>query len=611
MKCDLDYVGPSGTTPSLRAMLRGSTLMLGLLALAFTAGVQRAHAQEMEVTEFVLIDAAADVDIGPMTDGMIINLDELPSRSISIRAESVGEVASVVFGFDDNPRFQVETNPPRVIRGDDNAGDIFGFTPDFGEHTVTATPYSEPGGGGEAGIPLTLTFTVTGNPPSIDSTLVVTDFILVDAESNLDLVVMTNGMVIDYDELPSRSISIRVEATEGTSSVVFGFDDEPRFQVETGLPWVIRGDDQNGDIFGFTPDLGEHTVTVTPYSEPGGLGTPGVPTSLTFTLTGSDVTEDPSLIVSEFLLMDSDSNEVIGPLEDGMVIWREDMPTVNLNVYAVTEGEVGSVMFNLNNGRYTMLENNPPFGLFGDFGDWTPSAGEHTLTVTPYANDGAAGNYGIPLTVDFTVAGLLLLDAGPDTVLTELVDSMTIDPSVLGISRFNVYAAVGDVGSVVFDLNDGEYTWTETTPPYGLYGDFDGWTPEPGEHKLVATTYSEAGGQGTAGRALSVTFFVEGEGVAVAEPDETPSEFAIKSIYPNPFNPSTSLILALHEVGDYDLRVYNVLGQLVREQVLSVHAPGEVQVSMDIHDQASGLYFFSVRHKASGRTVSSVATLLK
>lgn len=97
----------------------------------------------------------------------------------------------------------------------------------------------------------------------------------------------------------------------------------------------------------------------------------------------------------------------------------------------------------------------------------------------------------------------------------------------------------------------------------------------------------------------------------VAPSAELPDGFAISSIYPNPFNPTTTAVLDVRNPGAYTVRVYDVLGRLVREHALVATAPGQMQVALELGNEASGLYLVSVQHDASGATATARAMLLK
>ncbi len=117
---------------------------------------------------------------------------------------------------------------------------------------------------------------------------------------------------------------------------------------------------------------------------------------------------DNSTSVTKFNLIDAKTNEVIATLGDGSTINLAKLPD-RLNVQAIVSsgGEDGSVMFSYD-GQETRVENHGPFALAaddgsGDFYGWTPRAGTHTLSATPYAGKDATGADGTALNVTFAV----------------------------------------------------------------------------------------------------------------------------------------------------------------------------------------------------------------
>jgi hypothetical protein len=106
----------------------------------------------------VLVDAANDASLGPLADGDELVLGTLPA--ITIRATTdPGEVGSVVFGLDGDPRYHVESEAPYVIAGDFD-GAIDPWMPTPGVHEITATPYVGGDGTGTAGPTITARVTV-------------------------------------------------------------------------------------------------------------------------------------------------------------------------------------------------------------------------------------------------------------------------------------------------------------------------------------------------------------------------------------------------------------------------------------------------------------------
>ncbi len=70
-----------------------------------------------------------------------------------------------------------------------------------------------------------------------------------------------------------------------------------------------------------------------------------------------------------------------------------------------------------------------------------------------------------------------------------------------------------------------------------------------------------------------------------------PTEFALETAYPNPFNPSTSFAVTLPEASDLTVNVYNVAGQLVASVANGDYTAGRHTMTFDASNLASGLYF--------------------
>lgn len=74
-------------------------------------------------------------------------------------------------------------------------------------------------------------------------------------------------------------------------------------------------------------------------------------------------------------------------------------------------------------------------------------------------------------------------------------------------------------------------------------------------------------------------------------PQEIPTQYAISN-YPNPFNPTTTLVIDLPEAGHATLRVYNVLGQVVATLMDGYQAAGTHRIVFDGKSMSNGLYIY-------------------
>jgi len=71
----------------------------------------------------------------------------------------------------------------------------------------------------------------------------------------------------------------------------------------------------------------------------------------------------------------------------------------------------------------------------------------------------------------------------------------------------------------------------------------------------------------------------------------TPDEFTLSNAYPNPFNPTTSMLLSLDNDGLVAVKVFNINGQLVDVLTDGNMVAGMHTISWDAQDFASGVYF--------------------
>ena len=83
-------------------------------------------------------------------------------------------------------------------------------------------------------------------------------------------------------------------------------------------------------------------------------------------------------------------------------------------------------------------------------------------------------------------------------------------------------------------------------------------------------------------------------------------EFELLEVYPNPFNPSTKIGFSLTEAGFITLRVYNTLGEMIRELFSGYEQNGKHQLSFDASDLSAGIYFVVLQTTKSLKTIKIV-----
>lgn len=112
--------------------------------------------------------------------------------------------------------------------------------------------------------------------------------------------------------------------------------------------------------------------------------------------------------VTGLTLVNAETNRAIGALKDGDTI---DLSKTGgeLNVRADVSGGVGSVRFAYDKDDNYRTESTAPFAFAGDtkgnYGNWSPSPGKHTIVATPFTKPRAGGDMGQPFSLSFKVVG--------------------------------------------------------------------------------------------------------------------------------------------------------------------------------------------------------------
>jgi hypothetical protein len=161
------------------------------------------------------------------------------------------------------------------------------------------------------------------------------------------------------------------------------------------------------------------------------------------------------------------------------------------------------------------------------------------------------------------------------------------------------------------------FSWISTPDPdpIGAPGDFRSWqgtgpgTIAPGD-TLWRTLAIVAGDDLDGIRANAAAAAAKSASLGWTDPlvgidddiSQLPLEFALEQNYPNPFNPATTLKYTLKENAKVTLKVYNVLGQLVKTLVNEKQTAGFKTVTWDGTNEAgvkvsSGIYIYRIEAK--------------
>ena len=185
----------------------------------------------------------------------------------------------------------------------------------------------------------------------------------------------------------------------------------------------------------------------------------------------------PKAAVVGFTLRDADLNVVIGPLANGAIIDLTDLcGGCQVNFEAIvtdpTTGATRSVAFALS-GATTRNQNNNnvPYTMPGtngtDFLGMNLNPGPHSLTATPFSGLNVTGMAGIPLTVNFVVAGPPVIISQPVTT------AMVAEPYAYDVEATTLTGAPLTYGLVTFpagmtiDATSGLISWTPASNQTG------------------------------------------------------------------------------------------------------------------------------------------------
>lgn len=236
----------------------------------------------------------------------------------------------------------------------------------------------------------------------------VVSFTLINAYNNEEAGPLNNGDRIDLDDYSFNAFSAiaNVDGTE-VGSVVFHLNGE-RLYRDSKAPFSLRGNKNRGTVFKKVKfPIGMNTITATPYSGKRGTGIKGEPTTVTFEVFRTNAPE-----VVSFTLIDANTNQEVGSLNEGDVIKLSDFTDNRFSVVAnVGQVSVGSVEFSFNEEETFRIDNRAPFALNGDYKRkgkriYYPvefEAGNNTIKATPFFRKNARGERGVPLTVNFEV----------------------------------------------------------------------------------------------------------------------------------------------------------------------------------------------------------------
>ncbi|WP_204336935.1 malectin domain-containing carbohydrate-binding protein [Cryomorpha ignava] len=176
-------------------------------------------------------------------------------------------------------------------------------------------------------------------------------------------------------------------------------------------------DNLSGEFTAVSP--GEITVTATSLSDGAVLD------QCTITILDTIPQVGPPVIA--LILVNADTDQDIGEINEGDVFYLEIIGTSNLNVRAEVDPNTESVVFDYQGVAGYQIESVPVYAIGGDSGGdynaWVPDLGANVITATAYDGNSGTGLAGEPLTVSFefleddpTLPAVVRINSGGPTV---------------------------------------------------------------------------------------------------------------------------------------------------------------------------------------------------
>ncbi|WP_339842018.1 malectin domain-containing carbohydrate-binding protein [uncultured Maribacter sp.] len=268
----------------------------------------------LSVTSVVLYNGDNNQALFELTDGMVLNVNDLPTLNLNIQVFVTSDVGSVLLELSGaKTGSQLENNAPLGLFGN-TGGSLF----TAGSYNFKATPYSLRNRSGTVGTVKNIGFELVTAPVDVDgdgflsdvdcddldpnvypgapevcdgkdndcdgsidedlpttvscpTTLSVTSVVMYNGDNDQALFELTDGMVLNVNDLPTLNLNIQVFVTSDVGSVLLELSGaKTGSQLENNAPLGLSGN-TGGSLF----TAGSYSFKATPYSLRNRGGTAG------------------------------------------------------------------------------------------------------------------------------------------------------------------------------------------------------------------------------------------------------------------------------------------------------------------------------------------------
>jgi len=164
--------------------------------------------------------------------------------------------------------------------------------------------------------------------------------------------------------------------------------------------------------------------------------------------------------------------------------------------------------------------------------------------------------------------------------------------------RITKYSGSGNVGELFIQRSNYSYVW------YYMIG--EGYVLSKGIG-ISSYEFEEVIGVTSNLIAAKINNEYYGEFVNINDEPFTPKEFKILSVYPNPFNNSTTISFSVDNPSFLNIFSYDITGRVVQKSDIRIKSVGIFSASLSFSDLSSGIYIVSI---VNGDLVESRKVLL-
>ena len=387
--------------------------------------------------------------------------------------------------------------------------------------------------------------------------------------------------------------TILANNTAETGSNLYGIFRSYGYNLIESTDSATISGDETGNIYGEDPELGGLTsYSPTVYAHPPLAGSPVLESGnnascLLYDQRGirrpQDGNEDGNAIadIGSFETMVDSDNDGVADIEEKGPEGNDDSYDGNGDSFPdYTQSNVTS-LWNYDNSIYVTLAAPDGVMLLNVFSVEDPSGGNLPA--------------GISFPAGFFKFMIDLQGTGPD------VNVIMYFPSGVSVTNYYKYGSTVDL-----------------TMPHWYLFNYDGSTGAEIITSNQVNLHFIDGDRGDDDLTVNDIIVDDGgpEGTITAVEDEPSivTDFQLFQNYPNPFNPTTTLSFNLNRSSFVSLKIFDILGNEIKELICENRDAGTYKVQFDAKDLASGIYFYQLKAvpdgDQSGKLLSTKKMLL-